>query len=715
MADEQTKLMAKAPDGVKQGTQLNGIYEIDKLIAIGGMGEVYRGHNMQNQSPVAIKIILQELANDETVISLFQRESQTLHDLSHDAIVRYHLFARDPVIGRPYLAMEFVEGTPLSDHMRDMRMNVGDMAHLLIRLAEGLQAAHDADVVHRDLSPDNVILRDGKLHRSKIIDFGIAKSLAPEEGTILGGKFAGKYSFVSPEQLGRFDGVITPRSDIYSLALVAVAAMRGEALEMSGSPAAMLERRSSVPDLSEIDENIRPLFEWMLEPDPNDRPQSMLEVANWLYDLPEEILGPQEEGGATSWRRSSGAGRSETSAPRSQHPSRRKSVAPIANADPAGTPASEMVDPTVPTAETEPTAPESETAKTSTGKPAKAKNPTGHTLAATTVMEKGAVPADDKADPDAASASPLLDIEPAPVVSESPFGPAGPVTDLVPKEEHKEKSKIPVAIAAAVLLAALSGGGWWLTQGEEEPAPQVAIDETLTQPVTPPAAIDNVEPPTAETVERSSSAVDKSDPKAWVETYDSECVFASYDAASRDGPKLTAIGNASAQNLLTKFETTFATSPRTDIRSVSEAQCPIIAMAQAVRSAGTPSSLTLQLTRDKVESGATIVGAISGVDQSNLTVLIVDTKGLVYDLAAFVKQGRVLAKLETQPLFYRDPSGDYVPQLIVAIASDKSLASVLEASGKSAKEFVEAATPILSPSFDGVSMSVAQFQIKALK
>ena len=102
---------------VSGGTRIIGTYEIDKLISAGGMGEVYRGHNIHNGEPVAIKIVLPSLAHDPKIVALFQKESTTLSRLSHEAIVRYHVFTNDPQIGRPCLVMEFVSGTPLSERI----------------------------------------------------------------------------------------------------------------------------------------------------------------------------------------------------------------------------------------------------------------------------------------------------------------------------------------------------------------------------------------------------------------------------------------------------------------------------------------------------------------------------------------------------------------------------------------------------------------------
>ncbi|MFL5259022.1 MAG: serine/threonine-protein kinase [Hyphomicrobiales bacterium] len=266
---------------VRPGTQLNGIYEIDSSIAVGGMGEVFRGHNIQTGDPVAIKIVLPEFAKDEMILQLFRKEARILNHLSHDAIVRYYVFSIDAELGRPYLAMEFVDGPSLGGRVAEGPLPVDEVIYLFRRLADGLQRAHEAGVIHRDISPDNVILPEGRVERAKIIDFGIARSALTGSATILGGSFAGKYNFVSPEQLGLFGGEITPKSDIYSLGLVLAAALRGRPIDMRGSQVEVIEKRRAVPSLDGIDPKLEPLLKAMLQPDPADRPGSMAEVRDW--------------------------------------------------------------------------------------------------------------------------------------------------------------------------------------------------------------------------------------------------------------------------------------------------------------------------------------------------------------------------------------------------------------------------------------------------
>jgi serine/threonine protein kinase/endo-1,4-beta-D-glucanase Y len=266
------------------GVRLNDTYEIDEHIASGGMGEVYRGHNIETGEPVAIKTMLPELARDEAVFALFRKEATLLGRLRHETIVHYYSFSRDPAIGQPYLVMEFVAGQALSDRIAAGALGTREAATLIMRVAEGLAVAHQAGVVHRDLSPDNIILSGGDVRHPRIIDFGIARSLQAGDGTLIGSNFAGKFNFVSPEQLGMGTGEVTNRSDIYSLALVLAAALRGKPLDMGGTHVAVIEKRRSVPDLSGVDAGLLPLIQRMLAPDPADRPADMTEVAEWLRD-----------------------------------------------------------------------------------------------------------------------------------------------------------------------------------------------------------------------------------------------------------------------------------------------------------------------------------------------------------------------------------------------------------------------------------------------
>ncbi|WP_051955905.1 serine/threonine-protein kinase [Beijerinckia mobilis] len=263
------------------GTRLNDNYEIDVFLKSGGMGDVYRGHEIQTGDSVAIKLIREQLAGDETMLAMFRNEALALRRIHHEAIVRYFGFTFEPQLRRHYLTMEFIEGTPLSEILQKRALTVAETLALRRRLALGLQAAHDQTVFHRDVSPDNVIVPDSGIERSRIIDFGIARSLRVGDVTVIGSGFAGKFKYVSPEQVGHYGGDVRAPSDIYSLGLVLAECLIGTPLPMDGSQAEIVEKRRQVPDLSAVDPVVRPLIESMLQPDPTARPKSMAEIATW--------------------------------------------------------------------------------------------------------------------------------------------------------------------------------------------------------------------------------------------------------------------------------------------------------------------------------------------------------------------------------------------------------------------------------------------------
>ena len=279
--EERTVIQPRPLGSVEPGTRLNGIYQIEKMIAQGGMGEVYRGFNIQTADIVAIKMIRPEFSDNDEVMELFRREASILHNLVHEAIVRYFLFSVDPVIGRAYLAMEFVDGPSLRDRLTSGPLSLPDVTILRKRIASALETAHRLGVVHRDISSDNFILPNADVRNAKIIDFGIARSLEVGKKTIIGSGFAGKYNYVSPEQLGMAGGDVTAKSDIYSFGLVLAEAARGHALDMNGSQAEVIDKRRVVPDLSDIDPTIRPQLQAMLQPRPENRPASMAAIAEW--------------------------------------------------------------------------------------------------------------------------------------------------------------------------------------------------------------------------------------------------------------------------------------------------------------------------------------------------------------------------------------------------------------------------------------------------
>jgi predicted Ser/Thr protein kinase len=257
------------------GTVLSNTYVIEAFLARGGMGEVYRARHRELGSSHAIKMIRAELARDEGVIRLFTEEAKKLRRVREDGVVAYEGLFLDE-FGRRFLVMEFVDGPSLAQRLRDGPLSVDEVRSLRDRIALGLGAAHAKGIFHRDLSPDNVILVDGKTERAKVIDFGIAKSTEPGDVTVVGENFAGKYSWVAPEQLGLYGGKVDARADIYSLGLLLASAAAGRPISPAGSMAQVIAAREKVPDLSAVPAALRAELEPLLQPDPARRPISMI-------------------------------------------------------------------------------------------------------------------------------------------------------------------------------------------------------------------------------------------------------------------------------------------------------------------------------------------------------------------------------------------------------------------------------------------------------
>ena len=263
---------------IKGGDVLNHIFEVKRFIGRGGMGEVFEGCNVNTDERVAIKVMLPAMAADEKVVGLFRKEARTLTKLQHEALVSYRVLAQEPQLGVLYIVTEFIEGVELGEMLGKVERTPEELAGLLKRLASGLGYAHRLGAIHRDMSPDNVLLPGGDVHQAKIIDFGIAKDLDASSATIVGDGFAGKLNYVAPEQLGDYGREVGPWTDVYSLALVILAVAQGKNVNMSGSLVDAIDKRRKGPDLSPVPGNLRGLLEAMLAPDPKDRLRSMDDV-----------------------------------------------------------------------------------------------------------------------------------------------------------------------------------------------------------------------------------------------------------------------------------------------------------------------------------------------------------------------------------------------------------------------------------------------------
>jgi hypothetical protein len=192
-------------------------YELEDRLGHGGMATVYRARDLKLDREVAIKLLADNFAGDDEVRKRFSREARLAARLDHPNVVQVFDVGEDE--DRPFIVMEHVEGGTLEDRLNRRRRSLDqdEALRLLGQLCEGLGHAHAKKLVHRDIKPQNLLLRESD-DCLKITDFGIAR--AAEETTRLTrpGKVIGTDRYMAPEQLA--DGRITPATDVYACGVV---------------------------------------------------------------------------------------------------------------------------------------------------------------------------------------------------------------------------------------------------------------------------------------------------------------------------------------------------------------------------------------------------------------------------------------------------------------------------------------------------------------
>ena len=283
------------PDDIfRKGQVLNNTYEIEGVLGRGGTGEVYRARNQITGRVVAVKALNRAFSANDAYIELMKREEE-MRSISSDAVVRYTDCSRSAE-GHVYLVMDYVDGTALSDWLARGGADPRDLLIVAHRVAVGLIATHARGIVHRDLSPDNVVLRAGDPAQAVIIDFGIAKDANEGARTIVGNDFAGKYEYAAPEQMyGRAE----QRSDLYALGASLLATFRGRVPDLGRSPGEIIARKQKPLDTEGVPEPLRGLIEDLTQPDPARRPPSAASIATAI----EALLKPTASAPARARRR----------------------------------------------------------------------------------------------------------------------------------------------------------------------------------------------------------------------------------------------------------------------------------------------------------------------------------------------------------------------------------------------------------------------------
>ncbi len=270
-------------------------YQVEGLLGEGGMSSVYKVVHRALDQPMAIKMLHSHLVRDMVQIKRFEQEAQALFRLEHPNIVKLRNFGFTST-GKPYLIMDFLEGSPLSEVLKkNGPIPVHRALRLFSQICDGLEHAHSKSIVHRDIKPSNIILStnaDGS-DRVRIVDFGIAKFNQDEinPGLTQTGDVFGSPLYMSPEQcLGH---KLDQRSDIYALGCVMYEMLSGQPPLSGESALSTIHKHTSempkplqVPDCdSKLRERLDEIIFKTLEKDPDRRYQNIVALRREIEEL----------------------------------------------------------------------------------------------------------------------------------------------------------------------------------------------------------------------------------------------------------------------------------------------------------------------------------------------------------------------------------------------------------------------------------------------
>jgi serine/threonine-protein kinase len=257
-------------------------YQLTEFRGGGGMARVYRATDLTLERDVAVKLINQDLRNEPEFDARFQREARIASQLADPHIVVVHDFGIDANLG-PYLVMEFLQGQTLRERLQtEGKLPLRAAVQLSAQLMLALIHAHNKNIVHRDIKPDNIFFlnQSGVRLHVRVLDFGIARIYSGDDSAKLEpltqpGAVLGTPRYMSPEQLA--GQPVDARSDLYSAAMVLHEAMTGCLPYVTGKSLAEL-----CPDAPP---GLCYLLEQCLKPNPNERPSTAVEVYLRLQEL----------------------------------------------------------------------------------------------------------------------------------------------------------------------------------------------------------------------------------------------------------------------------------------------------------------------------------------------------------------------------------------------------------------------------------------------
>jgi tetratricopeptide (TPR) repeat protein/predicted Ser/Thr protein kinase len=258
------------------GTEISQ-YRISEKLGAGGMGEVYLADDTRLNRKVALKFLLPQYTSDEEIKARFIREAQAAASLSHPAIITVHEVSEFQ--GRPFMAMEYVEGKSLREVIDKKRSSFMAILDLAMQIGEGLGRAHEAGIIHRDIKPQNILI--GLDGRPKITDFGLAKVKDSPEITKAGTTF-GTIAYMSPEQAKGIE--VDRRADIFSFGVVLYELVAGQRpFKGDNEPSIINAIVNQIPEPLErfksgVPEGLQAIVEKALAKDPDERYQHVDDI-----------------------------------------------------------------------------------------------------------------------------------------------------------------------------------------------------------------------------------------------------------------------------------------------------------------------------------------------------------------------------------------------------------------------------------------------------
>lgn len=280
------------------GELIDGRYELQKLIAAGGMASIYAAMDLRLDRLVAVKIMHPHLANDEDFVNRFIKEAKATAALNHPNVVSIQDQGWNEG-GSPavFIVMEYIDGNTLRDYLFERgSLSVDEVLRFVIPVVSALAEAHSLGIIHRDIKPENILIsKDGRV---KIADFGLARGAQlGSTQTVESSVVLGSVSYLSPEQVQR--GISDARSDVYSLGIVLFELLIGRKPFDGDTPIQIAykhvnDRVPSVRSIKpEIPESIDQLITQATSPNPDQRFKDARELLNALRNI-QESIDPQK-------------------------------------------------------------------------------------------------------------------------------------------------------------------------------------------------------------------------------------------------------------------------------------------------------------------------------------------------------------------------------------------------------------------------------------